>query len=127
MSVSGSALHGGGRAACAAGRCCLVLLVALALLYRFGPSPHGAKWRWISSAPSWRRDVADGLRIVVGYLSKFAHYDATYGSLGAAIGLMMWMWLTFIAVLLERRSMPRSSTGPRAPAATQAAGTRAPS
>ncbi len=34
------------------------------------------------------------------YLSNFADYNATYGSLGAAIGLMMWMWLSTIVVLL---------------------------
>ena len=33
------------------------------------------------------------------YLSNFADYNATYGSLGAAIGLMMWMWLSAIVVL----------------------------
>ena len=34
------------------------------------------------------------------YLSNFADYNATYGSLGAAIGLMMWMWLTTSVVLV---------------------------
>jgi membrane protein len=34
------------------------------------------------------------------YLSNFADYDATYGSLGAVIGLMMWMWLTSIVILV---------------------------
>ena len=34
------------------------------------------------------------------YLSDFANYSATYGSLGAAIGLMMWMWMSAIVVLL---------------------------
>ena len=34
------------------------------------------------------------------YLSNFADYNATYGSLGAGIGLMMWLWLTSIAVLI---------------------------
>ena len=33
------------------------------------------------------------------YLENFADYDATYGSLGAAIGLMMWMWLSAIVIL----------------------------
>lgn len=33
------------------------------------------------------------------YLEKYAHYDATYGSLGTAIGLMMWMWMTTIVIL----------------------------
>jgi membrane protein len=43
---------------------------------------------WIagSSALSW-------------YLSNFGNYSATYGSLGAAIGLMMWMWMSAIVVL----------------------------
>jgi membrane protein len=34
------------------------------------------------------------------YLSSFADYDATYGSLGAAIGLMIWMWMTTIVILV---------------------------
>jgi membrane protein len=34
------------------------------------------------------------------YLSYFADYDATYGSLGAGIGLMMWMWLSTMVVLV---------------------------
>jgi membrane protein len=33
------------------------------------------------------------------YLGRFAPYDETYGSLGAAIGLMMWMWLSVIVIL----------------------------
>ena len=32
------------------------------------------------------------------YLSNFANYDATYGSLGAAIGLMMWLWISSIVI-----------------------------
>ena len=34
------------------------------------------------------------------YLASFADYDATYGSLGAAIGMMMWMWISSIVILL---------------------------
>jgi len=34
------------------------------------------------------------------YLASFANYNATYGSLGAAIGLMMWLWISTIVVLL---------------------------
>ena len=33
------------------------------------------------------------------YLENYAHYDATYGSLGAGIGMMMWMWMTTIVIL----------------------------
>jgi membrane protein len=79
----------------------LGLLVALAVLYRYGPSRREARWRWLSvgafvAAFAWLA----GSGLFSWYLAKFAHYDATYGSLGTAIGLMMWMWLTFIVVLV---------------------------
>jgi membrane protein len=34
------------------------------------------------------------------YLKSFANYNATYGSLGAVVGLMIWLWLSTIVVLL---------------------------
>lgn len=34
------------------------------------------------------------------YLASYANYTATYGSLGAGIGLMMWMWVSSIVILL---------------------------
>jgi membrane protein len=77
-----------------------MLLLALAILYRFGPSRRDAQWKWLSVGA-----VAAALLWIAGstllswYLSNFANYDATYGSLGAAIGLMMWMWMSAIIVL----------------------------
>ena len=40
-----------------------------------------------------------GSALLSWYLANFANYDATYGSLGAAIGLMMWMWVSAIVIL----------------------------
>jgi membrane protein len=77
-----------------------VLLVALGILYRFGPSRRQARWEWLSVGT-----VAAALLWIAGsallswYLSNFGNYNATYGSLGAAIGLMMWMWMSAIIVL----------------------------
>ena len=34
------------------------------------------------------------------YIANFGAYDATYGSLGAAVGMMVWMWLSMIVILL---------------------------
>jgi membrane protein len=34
------------------------------------------------------------------YVTSFGTYNATYGSLGAAIGMMMWMWMSIIVVLV---------------------------
>jgi membrane protein len=78
----------------------VILLAALGLLYRFGPSRRPAQWKWLSVGT-----LAAALLWIVGsallswYLSNFGNYSATYGSLGAAIGLMMWMWMSAIIVL----------------------------
>ncbi|WP_291863471.1 YihY/virulence factor BrkB family protein [Bradyrhizobium sp.] len=77
-----------------------ILLAALAVLYRFGPSRRAAQWEWLSigtlvAALLW---IA-GSSLLSWYLSNFGNYDATYGSLGAAIGLMMWMWMSAVMVL----------------------------
>jgi membrane protein len=78
-----------------------VIALALAVLYRFGPSRRAAQWRWLSIGA-----VVATLLWIAGsalfswYLSNFADYNATYGSLGAGIGLMMWLWLTSIAILV---------------------------
>ena len=78
----------------------VLLLLGLALLYRFGPSRKSPKWKWVSvgsiaAAVTW----LCGSALLSYYLANYAGYDATYGSLGAAIGLMMWMWMSTIVVL----------------------------
>ena len=78
----------------------VILVTGLGILYRFGPSRRSPRWEWLSvgtlfAALLW----LVGSSLLSWYLSNFAHYDATYGSLGAAIGLMMWMWVSAITVL----------------------------
>lgn len=78
----------------------LLVLMGLAVLYRFGPSREKPKWRWVSvgsilATVAWLL----GSAALSYYLANYAGYDATYGSLGAAIGLMMWMWMSTIVVL----------------------------
>jgi membrane protein len=79
----------------------IVIVLALSVLYRFGPSRRAAQWKWLSVGA-----IAATLLWIAGsalfswYLSNFADYNATYGSLGAGIGLMMWLWLTSIAILI---------------------------
>jgi membrane protein len=79
----------------------LVVLVALSVLYRYGPSRENARWRWLSigavfATVAW----LVGSALFSWYLSNFANYDATYGSLGAGIGLMMWLWMSVIVILI---------------------------
>jgi membrane protein len=79
----------------------LVLLTGLAVLYRYGPYRRAARWQWVSvgsvfAAVTW---IAASY-LFSWYLASFANYNATYGSLGAAVGLMVWLWISTIVVLL---------------------------
>ncbi|MBB3996828.1 YihY/virulence factor BrkB family protein [Aureimonas pseudogalii] len=79
----------------------LVVAFGLSLVYRTGPSRRTARWRWISPGAG----VAALLWVVFSilfswYVQNFGNYDETYGSLGAAIGFMTWIWISTIVVLL---------------------------
>lgn len=78
----------------------VMMLLGLGVLYRYGPSRRSAQWRWLTvgsvfASVTWLA----GSALLSFYLANYANYDATYGSLGAAIGLMMWMWMSTIVVL----------------------------
>jgi membrane protein len=77
------------------------IMLLLAALYRYGPSRESAQWRWISAGSI----VAAVVWIVASmlfswYVASFGSYNETYGSLGAVIGLLTWMWLSTIIVLV---------------------------
>jgi membrane protein len=79
----------------------VVLMLGLAALYRFGPHRRSPRWEWVSpgnlfAAAGW----LIGSAVLSWYLSDFANYNATYGSLGAAAALMIWLWVTAVIVLL---------------------------
>ena len=82
-----------------------VLFVAvgfsLAFLYRYGPSRRDAKWRWVT----WGSVIAALLWIAASmlfswYVATFDSYNRIYGSLGAGIGFMVWLWISAVIVLL---------------------------
>ena len=78
----------------------LALLLALSVIYRFGPDAK-LKFRFLSPG-----DLTAGILIALAsiglrfYVSKFGGYSATYGNLAAMIILMLWMYLAGIAVLV---------------------------
>ena len=73
----------------------LIALAGIAALYRFGPSRTRAKWRWLSWGAVLAVLVWTAASLAFSfYLRNFADYNATYGTLGAAIGLMMWIWIS---------------------------------
>jgi membrane protein len=77
------------------------VLLALSLLYRFGPSRRRAAWRWVTPGSA----VATVLWLAASalfsfYVQHLASYDATYGPLGAVVGVMMWFYVSALAVLV---------------------------
>lgn len=78
-----------------------VLMIALSLLYRFGPARIGHRGRWITVGAFvvvvlWIAASA-GLSY---YLTNFASYNEVYGSIGAVIGLLLWLYVSAYLILL---------------------------
>ncbi|HEY6995933.1 MAG TPA: YihY/virulence factor BrkB family protein [Xanthobacteraceae bacterium] len=108
----------------------VLLILGLSMLYRYGPSRRRAKWRWLSvgsvlAALAWLAVSS----LFSWYLGNFANYNATYGALGAVMGLMMWMWLSSIVVLvgaelnseIEHQTAHDSTVGSDKPLGTRGA------
>src|ERR1041384_5860132 len=77
------------------------MLLAFALIYFFGPNLRNQKWTWIT--PGSIAGVVLWLAVSFAfkaYLHFFDSYSRTYGSLGAVIVLMLWLYLTGMAVLI---------------------------
>jgi membrane protein len=77
------------------------MLLAFALIYYFAPDVRNHKWEWITPGST----IGVLLWLLVsfafkGYLHFFDSYSKTYGSLGAVIVLMLWLYLTGAAVLI---------------------------
>jgi len=107
-----------------------VTIFALAVLYRYGPSRDEAEWRWLSpgsvvAAVLW----LVGSMLFSWYVSSFGNYNETYGSLGAAIGFMTWIWISATIILIggelnaeiEHQTAKDTTTGPTKPLGTRGA------
>ena len=101
-----------------------VITVMLGMLYRYGASRDDPKTRWVS----WGAAAATILWIIASlafsfYVSNFASYNETYGSLGAVVILLMWFWISAFIVLLgaevnaemEHQTRRDTTSGPAEP------------
>lgn len=100
----------------------MMLFVAcgIMMLYRFGPSREPAKLRWLTWGAAFSTIAWLAASIAVSYyLGNIADYNATYGTLGALIGFMVWTWISVIIVIvgaeinaeLEHQTARDSTTG----------------
>jgi membrane protein len=100
------------------------------VFYRVGPSRAPARWRWVAcgglaAALAW---MAGSLVFSWG-VNHFGHFGATYGSLGAVIGFMLWMWFSLMVVLIggvlnaeiEHQTARDSTRGPPRPLGSRGA------
>lgn len=79
----------------------IVLLLILTLIYKYGPNHQKTDWNWINagsiSALALWILFSIGFRV---YLHYFNSYDQTYGSVGAIIILLLWLYLTALVILI---------------------------
>jgi membrane protein len=79
----------------------LCVMTSLAVLYRYAPNRRMAKWRWITPGAV----VATVLWLLASiafsaYVANFNSYNKTYGSLGAVVVLLTWLyWSAFIVLV----------------------------
>src|SRR5215471_1831869 len=79
----------------------VVLTFALAFIYRNVPSREPPQWRWISWGSSDLTILWLGVSALFSwYAANFGQFNETYGSLGAIIGFMTWLWISAIVILL---------------------------
>lgn len=79
----------------------LLAFTGAAALYRFGPSVPGARFRWGTPGTVLATIMWVGASLGFGiYAANFANYNATYGSLGAIVVSLTWLWLSAYAFVL---------------------------
>lgn len=94
---------------------------AAATLYRYGPDRTEPKWTWLTPGSAFTTSL--WLIVTLGfgfYVAHFGSYDATYGTLGGAIVLLTWLYLSAYILLLgaelncevERYTTSDTTVGP---------------
>lgn len=102
----------------------VVVTLAITILYRYGPSRNRARWRWITPGAAFAAVAWLIVSFLFSwYVQNFDSYNETYGSLGAVIAFMMWMWLSAMTVIIgamidaeiEHQTARDSTVGPDRP------------
>jgi membrane protein len=93
----------------------MLVLVALALacIYRYGPSRDEPKWRWLTWGSAFAALAWLGFSAIFSFhAAHFGTFNKTYGSLGAVIGFMTWMWLSVAVILIGGKLARRRDGAP---------------
>ncbi|MEE2951390.1 MAG: YihY/virulence factor BrkB family protein [Pseudomonadota bacterium] len=104
----------------------ILLLASLgaAALYRWGPDRANARWRWITPGMIVAVLVVAVVSILfTWYVANFGSYNETYGSLGALIGFLTWIWISVSILIIgaelnaemEHQTAADTTTPPKRP------------
>jgi len=98
----------------------LLSCVGIGITYRYAPDRKDARWQWLSVGSA----IATVLWLLAtvgfgAYAASIGNYNATYGSLGAVVVLLMWLYVSSYAILLgaeinaeaERQTATDTTTG----------------
>jgi membrane protein len=78
----------------------VIAVVVVAVLFHWSPNVRQPKFRWTSLGSVLALVVWAIATVGFGfYVSNFGNYNATYGSLGAVIVFLLWLWITNNALL----------------------------
>jgi membrane protein len=97
-----------------------VAAAVAATLYRFGPSREDARWKWITPGSAFAAIAWLLLTAAFGfYVGHLTNYHANYGSLGAVVALLTWLYLSAYAFIfgaelnseIEHQTARDSTTG----------------
>lgn len=108
----------------------ILCVTAIGGIYRFAPNRADARWQWLSLGSVLATLLWVAATLGFGfYVSRFGTFDATYGSLGAVVVLLLWLYLSAYAVLLgglvnaetERQTARDTTTGTPRPMGTRGA------
>lgn len=97
-----------------------VLLAGVGVLYRFGPNRRAARVGWLTFGAMFA--VLSWAVVSIGfsyYVANFGNYNQVYGSIGAVIAMLIWLWISSFLVLMgaswnaqvELRTAPDSTVG----------------
>lgn len=79
----------------------VVVFLVLGLFYRWGPNMEGERHGWVTPGAVLAAFLWAGASMAFSaYLANFGNYNKVYGSIGAVIALLMWLYISAYIVLL---------------------------
>lgn len=79
----------------------LVMIYGLGLVYRYGPAKEEGTSRWVTPGALLALGIWAAASFGFSfYVANFANYNEVYGTLGAAVALLMWLYISAYVVLL---------------------------